>query len=83
MLNNWIKKNIKKKKQEITKNLPLISQSSINILKMIQSSATGMSLDEISLKANVNVSEVSTILLDLELNGLIKAMPGQIYIRNI
>ena len=83
LLNNWIKKNIKKKKQEITKNLPLISQSSINILKMIQSSTVGMSLDEISLKSNVNVSEVSTILLDLELNGLIKAMPGQIYIRNI
>ncbi|WP_372521054.1 DNA-processing protein DprA [Candidatus Ruminimicrobiellum ovillum] len=82
LLSDWVRKNIKKKKKEIVKNLPLISQSSINILKMIQSSATGMSLDEISLKANVNVSEVSAILLDLELNGLIKAMPGQIYIRN-
>ena len=61
--------------------MPLISQSSINILKMIQSSTVGMSLDEISLKSNVNVSDVSTILLDLELNGLIKTMPGQIYIR--
>ncbi len=80
LLNNLVKKNEENKKQEIEKNLPLISQSSINILKMIQSSAVGMSLDEISLKSNVKVSEVSTILLELELNGLIKAMPGQIYI---
>ena len=82
LLTDWVKKKAKKNKKEIEKNLPLISQSSINILKMIQSSATGMSLDEISLKSDVNVSEVSLILLDLELNGLIKAMPGQIYVRN-
>ncbi|MBO7610927.1 MAG: DNA-processing protein DprA [Elusimicrobia bacterium] len=82
LLSDWVRKKAKKKKKEIVKNLPLISQSSINILKMIQSSATGMSLDEISLKSNVNVSEVSTVLLELELNGLIKAMPGQIYVRN-
>ena len=80
LLSDFVKKKTQKKKKEIEKNLPLISQSSINILKMIQSSTVGMSLDEISLKSNVNVSEVSTILLDLELNGLIKAMPGQIYI---
>ncbi len=82
LLNDLVKKKSKEKKKEPEKNLPLISQSSINILKMIQSSTVGMSLDEISLKSNVNVSEISTILLDLELNGLIKAMPGQIYIRN-
>ncbi|MBO7431872.1 MAG: DNA-processing protein DprA [Elusimicrobia bacterium] len=82
LLNERVKKNSKKKKKEIEKNLPLISQSSINILKMIQSSTVGISLDEISLKTNVSVSEVSMILLDLELNGLIKAMPGQIYVRN-
>lgn len=81
LLSDFIKKKAKTRKKEIEKNLPLISQSSINILKMIQSSTVGMSLDEISLKSSVNVSEVSTILLDLELNGLIKAMPGQIYIR--
>ncbi len=81
LLSDWVRKNEKKKKKETVKNLPLISQSSINILKMIQSSVTGMSLDEISLKSNVNVSEVSTILLELELNGLIKTMPGQIYVR--
>ena len=82
LLGDWVKKKARKREKEIEKNLPLISQSSINILKMIQSSTVGMSLDEISLKTNVNVSEVSAILLDLELNGLIKAMPGQIYIRS-
>ncbi len=81
-LADWVRKNTKKKKKEIEKDLPLISQSSKNILKMIQSSITGISLDEISLKTGVNVSEVSTILLELELDGLIKAMPGQIYVRN-
>ena len=82
LLSDFVKKKAKKRKKEIEKDLPLISQSSINILKMIQSSTVGISLDEISLKSNVNVSEVSTILLDLELKGLIKAMPGQIYVRN-
>ena len=82
LLSDWVRKNTKKKKKEILKDLPLISQSSINILKMIQSSSTGMSLDEISLISNVSVSEVSEILLELELNGLIKTMPGQIYVRN-
>ncbi|MCR4662669.1 MAG: DNA-processing protein DprA [Endomicrobiaceae bacterium] len=81
LLSDWVKKETKKTAKEPEKNLPLISQSSINILKMIQSSTVGMSLDEISLKSNVNISEVSAILLDLELNGLIKTMPGQIYIK--
>ena len=81
LLADWVRKNTRKKKEDIEKELPLISQSSKNILKMIQSSITGISLDEISLKTGVNVSEVSTILLELELDGLIKAMPGQIYIR--
>lgn len=81
LLNDWVKKKNEKRKQNIEKELPLISQSSINILKMIQSSTVGISLDEISLKTNMDISTVSEILLDLELNGLIKSMPGQIYIR--
>lgn len=81
VLSDWVKKRARKKKKIVEKELSSLSNSSINILKMIQSSTVGMSLDEISLKSNIDIAELSTILLELELNGLIKTMPGQIYIR--
>ncbi|MBQ3942913.1 MAG: DNA-processing protein DprA [Elusimicrobia bacterium] len=81
LLMDLVKKKAKKNKKKKEKDLPLISQSSINILNLIQSSANGMALDEISLKADVDISEVANVLLELELNGLIKSMPGQMYIR--
>jgi DNA processing protein len=80
VLSNYILKMKKRKNKSVEQNVSSMSQYSINILKMIQSSANGIPLDEISLKANVAVSELSTILLDLELNGFIKSMPGQVYV---
>lgn len=82
ILNDWVKKQDKKKNKTDEKKLSFDSKGSINILKMIQSSTVGMSLDEISLKSKIDISELSTILLELELNGFIKTMPGQVYIRN-
>lgn len=75
-------KKIKKKKA--AKNINSVfkgDKSSINVLKMIQSSINGLSLDEISAKTNIPVSQLSVILLELELSGYIKSVPGQIYIR--
>ena len=47
---------------------------------MIQSATNGIALDKISSLTNINISELSSILIDLEINGFIKSMPGQIYI---
>ena len=80
ILGNYVLKRKKIKDKTVKKDTSSMAEISINILKMIQSSLDGISLDEISLKANIAVSELSTILLDLELNGFIKSMPGQIYI---
>ena len=80
ILGNYVLKRKKTKNKTVKKDTSSMSASSINILKMIKSSFDGISLDEISLKANIAVSELSTILLDLELNGFIKSMPGQIYV---
>lgn len=80
ILDNYVLKRKKIKNKTVKKDTSFMSASSINILKMIKSSFDGISLDEISLKSNIAVSELSTILLDLELNGFIKSMPGQIYL---
>ena len=80
ILGNYVLKRKKTKNKTVKKDTSSMSTSSINILKMIKSSFDGISLDEISLKANIAVSELSTILLDLELNGFIKSMPGQVYV---
>jgi len=81
ILSNYVSKKKKINNKSVDQDVSSMSQCSINILKMIQLSTNGISLDEISLKTNIVVSELSTILLDLELNGYIKSMPGQVYIR--
>lgn len=67
-------------KNENNSALQELSKDSINILKMIQSSTTGMALDKISSLSSIGISDLSSILIELEINGLIKSMPGQIYI---
>lgn len=79
ILCDYVSKRKKTKNKSVKQNIGSMSQCSINILKMIQSSTNGMPLDEISLKTKIAVSELSTILLDLELNGFVKSMPGQFY----
>ena len=72
--------NKNKNEQKEDLNIQKLSKDSINILKMIQSATNGMALDKISSLANIGISELSTILIDLEINGFIKSMPGQVYI---
>lgn len=66
------------KKEE--KNFTKLSKDSINILKMIQSATNGIALDKISTLSDIGISELSAILIELEIAGFIKSMPGQIYI---
>ena len=47
---------------------------------MIQSATNGIALDKISALSDIGISELSAILIELEIDGFIKSMPGQIYI---
>jgi len=82
-LSKWVNKRKQQKKLKNESMSDIKDKNSINILKMIKSSVNGISADELSETLEINVPELSSILIDLELNGFIKAMPGQIYIINI
>ncbi len=74
-------KTAKKKNLKEDKILQSGDKKSITVLKILESTITGLSLDEISAKTEIPISDLSSVLLDLELNGLIKEMPGQTYIK--
>lgn len=38
-----------------------------------------MGIDEITLQSRLNMSKVAAALLNLEFNGIVKALPGKIY----
>ncbi|MDD5102140.1 MAG: hypothetical protein PHH62_04055, partial [Endomicrobiaceae bacterium] len=82
LLSTWVSKKKKQKKLKTENMSNIKDKNSINILKMIESSINGISTDELSEYFEIDIPELSTILVELELNGFIKSMPGQIYIRN-
>lgn len=55
-----------------------LTDDEINITNILEGSE-GMHIDEIFLKANVNASILSSLLLMLELGGVVKALPGKRY----
>ncbi len=81
-LSKWVTENKKIKKTAITKSTVLKDKNSINILKMIKSSTNGISADELSGVSKIDIKELFSILMELELNGFIKSGPGQIYMAN-
>lgn len=51
------------------------------ILNIIENNFDGIHFDTIVQKTGMSISEISAVIFKLELNGLIKVMPGQMYIR--
>jgi len=77
----WVKER-KKQKQLTFKNLNDISDSrSTEILKIINEAQNGVSIDKISQITKTEISDLAMTLMNLELKGLVKVMPGQVYIR--
>ncbi|GHT59573.1 DNA processing protein DprA [Endomicrobiia bacterium] len=70
-----------KDKFEVINNSLNLNKLELSVLKLIESDSAGLPPDLIAHKLNINVSDMATTLLNLEINGLIKATPGQIYIR--
>jgi DNA processing protein len=73
----WLTKN------ELNKQIGLRCLNKIEtaVLSLIENDSDGLPTDLIAEKLNLDISETSTALLKLEITGLIKNTPGQIYIR--
>jgi DNA processing protein len=61
-------------------NLPLLSNDEDNILQLL--SYTPLHIDEISRMSHKEIRLVATILLDLELKGVISQLGGKMFVRN-
>ncbi|MDR2351358.1 MAG: DNA-processing protein DprA [Endomicrobium sp.] len=73
----WLTKNELKKQI----GLGYLDKLETAILNLIESDSDGLPTDLIAEKLNLDISETSAALLKLEITGLIKNTPGQIYIR--
>ncbi|MDY7033642.1 MAG: hypothetical protein SVY10_17255 [Thermodesulfobacteriota bacterium] len=40
-------------------------------------------IDDVAIKSRLNIKEVSTLLLHLEMSGFISQLPGKIFMRNL
>lgn len=55
-----------------------LSDQEEKIIKILQDEGD-VAIDRISLKCNIPVSRIPSVLLGLELAGLIKCLPGDVY----
>ena len=72
---------IPKDKTAKTNKLPALDKLEQEVLTLIENDDMGLPTDLIAQKLNIGISEIAAVLLKLEINGLIKPTPGQIYIR--
>jgi DNA-binding IscR family transcriptional regulator len=57
---------------------PHLTEQETKVAEVLEST-DGMHVDEISLKANIEPTELSSLLLGLELNGMVRAVRGKCY----
>ncbi|QNA45774.1 DNA-processing protein DprA [Lacibacter sediminis] len=72
----WEEKN---KKKIIQKQLFVDLTADEKIIAQLLQVKEQMHIDEINLQSNINSSSVSAALLMMEMNGLVKSLPGKIY----
>jgi DNA processing protein len=69
-------------KEKIKKTLGIsLDKIEAAVLNLIENESEGLPTDLIAEKLNLDISDTSAALFKLEINGLIKNTPGQIYIR--
>ncbi len=51
-----------------------------SVLNLLANSSDGVSLEKIAELTSLNISEVSVIMLNMELSGLVRQLPGKLYI---
>ncbi len=72
---------IPKDKTSKTSKLLSLDKFELEVLNLIENDSAGLPSDLIAQKLNIGISETAPVLLKLEINGLIKTTPGQIYVR--
>jgi DNA processing protein len=80
-LADWILKSNQKK--EKVEELPLLNNIEQEILSKLENEPDGLHIDKLYNLLKRNFSELSQTLISLELKGLIKSLPGKIYIKTI
>ncbi len=75
----------KNKNRKLTsKNINDITNTrNLNVLTIIGQAVEGVSVDKLSAETGIDIPELAMILMNLELDGFVRQMPGQIYIRNV
>jgi DNA processing protein len=67
---------------EQSKRCPQIENRAENeVFKLISEYENGTGIDLISQKLSLAISDIAAILLKLEMDGLIKTLPGQVYVK--
>lgn len=69
----------KSKKKTIQKQLFVDLTADEKIIAQLLQAKEQMHIDEINLQSNINSSAVAAALLMMEMNGLVKSLPGKIY----
>jgi DNA-binding IclR family transcriptional regulator len=62
--------------------MPLLDEPQQRILSLLTGEPEGISIDAIGARAALPAGEVARCLLDLELKGLVRSLPGRVYIRS-
>jgi DNA processing protein len=59
--------------------IPTMTEDEKRIFKTISESPEGLPIDEISWKTKIPLNKLAGILLGMELNGVVKSLPGKRY----
>lgn len=73
---NWEGKSIKK---QVQTTLIMDLSDEENLILATLKESKKLSLDELSVKTNISVRQLAVPLLNLELNGVVEALPGKMY----
>ena len=56
-----------------------LNEQEKNIIRLLQSFADGLMVDELSWKSQIPINQLASLLLNLEFSGLIVSLPGKKY----
>ncbi|MHB9155315.1 MAG: DNA-processing protein DprA [Endomicrobiales bacterium] len=62
--------------------LPLAGSGEEKILSLLEEHCEGVTVDQLVGRLRLPLSELSTALLELEMKGLVRALPGKLYVKN-
>jgi DNA processing protein len=77
---NWSADSSKHKQTAATKiSLAEFSEEEQTVLKILLEKKAPVMIDELSWKSSLPVSQLASILLNLEFSGILKSLPGKQY----